>query len=67
LQEANAGPWQRLAERSGASLKIWQVDRKTATMTKENLQAVLSSKTRILVWRRSQASIDRTRCRRSRM
>jgi len=44
--EANIGPWQRLCEERGATLRIWAVDPQTLELELEDLEALLTSRTR---------------------
>jgi cysteine desulfurase family protein (TIGR01976 family) len=47
--EANSGAWRRLAEH-GIKVKEWQVDGETGSLHKEDLQALLTEKTRIVAF-----------------
>lgn len=44
--EANIGPWVRLCEDRGATLRLWQVDRDSLELELDDLQALLGDKTR---------------------
>ena len=44
--EANIGPWQRLCEERGATLRIWSVDPSSLELELKDLDALLNSRTR---------------------
>jgi len=44
--EANIGPWVRLCEDRGATLRVWQVDPDSCELELDDLQALLGEKTR---------------------
>ncbi len=44
--EANIGPWVRLCEDRGATLRVWQVDPDSLELELDDLQALLGDKTR---------------------
>ncbi|WP_434774437.1 cysteine desulfurase-like protein [Pseudomonas oryzihabitans] len=44
--EANIGPWVRLCEDHGATLRVWQVDPDSCELELDDLQALLGEKTR---------------------
>ncbi|MGV6395484.1 cysteine desulfurase-like protein [Pseudomonas caspiana] len=44
--EANIGPWQRLCEERGATLRVWSVDPSSLDLELEDLDALLNSRTR---------------------
>lgn len=44
--EANIGPWQRLCEERGATLKIWSVDAQTLELELKDLDGLLGPRTR---------------------
>lgn len=44
--EANIGPWQRLCEERGATLRVWSVDPSTLELELKDLDALLNSRTR---------------------
>ena len=46
--EANVGPWTRLAERSGATLRWWKVDPETGAQSLDDLAALLSPRTKVV-------------------
>lgn len=46
--EANIGPWQRLCEERGATLKIWSVEADSLDLELADLDALLSTHTRVL-------------------
>jgi cysteine desulfurase family protein (TIGR01976 family) len=46
--EANIGPWQRLCEERGATLKIWSVDADSLELELADLDALLSTHTRVV-------------------
>ena len=46
--EANIGPWLRLCEERGATLKIWSVDADSLELELADLDALLSTHTRVL-------------------
>ena len=49
LDQANAGPWWRLAEETGAVVKFWRVkDGPPFTTSIDDLQQLLSGKTKIV-------------------
>ncbi len=47
--EANSGAWRRLAEH-GVCIREWRVDPETGSLHREDLQALLSDKTRIVAF-----------------
>lgn len=47
--EANIGPWTRLAELTGANLVWWRIDPSTMSTSMEDLKALISPKTKLLV------------------
>ncbi|MEZ0327865.1 MAG: cysteine desulfurase-like protein [Fimbriimonas sp.] len=47
--EANAGPWERL-EKRGATIKFWKVDPQTYKLPLDELERLLTSKTRIVAF-----------------
>lgn len=50
LAQANAGPWWRLAEETGAVVKFWRVrDSPPFSTSIDDLQQLLSDKTKIVV------------------
>lgn len=44
--EANIGPWQRLCEERGATLRVWSVDPSSLELELKDLDALLNSRTR---------------------
>ena len=46
--EANRGVWQRMAERAGATLKVWEVDPQSGLLHADALAALLSPATRLV-------------------
>lgn len=46
--EANIGPWVRLCETSGATLRVWEVNRESGELELDDLQPLLSDRTRLL-------------------
>lgn len=44
--EANIGPWVRLCEHRGATLRVWQIDPDSCELELDDLQALLGEKTR---------------------
>ena len=44
--EANIGPWQRLCDERGATLRIWSVDAQTLELELKDLDALLGPRTR---------------------
>lgn len=44
--EANIGPWQRLCEARGATLRVWSVDPSSLDLELKDLDALLNSRTR---------------------
>jgi cysteine desulfurase family protein (TIGR01976 family) len=44
--EANIGPWQRLCEERGATLRVWSVDPSTLELELKDLDALLGPRTR---------------------
>lgn len=44
--EANIGPWQRLCEERGATLRVWSVDPSSLDLELKDLDALLNSRTR---------------------
>ena len=46
--EANAGPWYRAAERSGATVRVWRVDPATCETRLEHLRALVGPATRLV-------------------
>ncbi len=46
--EANIGAWERLCERTGATLKVWNINTKTAELDLESFEALLTPKTTIV-------------------
>ena len=44
--EANIGPWQRLCEERGATLRVWSVDPSSLELELHDLQALLGPRTR---------------------
>ena len=46
--EANIGAWERLCERTGATLKVWQINPQTAELDLTDFEALLSPATAIV-------------------
>lgn len=46
--EANAGPWYKLAERCGATIKVWRVDPITFESRVADLAALVTSATKLV-------------------
>lgn len=46
--EANIGAWERLCERTGAALKVWNINTKTAELDLADFESLLSPKTAIV-------------------
>jgi cysteine desulfurase family protein (TIGR01976 family) len=46
--EANIGPWVLLCETRGATLRVWEVSRETGELELDDLQGLLSDRTRLL-------------------
>ena len=46
--EANIGAWERLCKRTGATLKVWQIDPATAELNIADFEKILSSNTAIV-------------------
>lgn len=46
--EANAGPWKRLAEQVGATVKYWRVNRDSGQLELADLDALLSPRTKLI-------------------
>ncbi len=46
--EANIGAWERLCERTGATLKVWTINQDTAELELETLSSLLTSNTAIV-------------------
>jgi len=46
--ESNAGPWERLASRTGCTLKVWRIRPSTFEMHIDDLTQLLTSRTRIV-------------------
>lgn len=46
--EANVGPWVRLAEQRGATLRWWRVDPTSGAASLDELQALLNSRTKVV-------------------
>ncbi len=48
--EANAGVWRRMADRSGLVMHEWKVDPETGRLSLDDLDALLSDRTRLVVF-----------------
>ncbi|MEO1366439.1 MAG: cysteine desulfurase-like protein, partial [Acidobacteriota bacterium] len=46
--DTNIAPWERLAERTGATLKVWRLRPESMTLDVEDLGALLTERTRLL-------------------
>ena len=46
--ETNVAPWKRLAERTGATLKVWQLQPESMSLDMEDLEKLLGERTRLL-------------------
>lgn len=46
--EANIGPWQRLCEERGATLRVWSVDPSSLELELKDLDALLNARTRFV-------------------
>jgi len=46
--EANIGAWERLCERTGATLKVWQINTETAELDLKDIESLLTPKTAIV-------------------
>ena len=46
--EANAGPWYKLAERCGATIKVWRVDPETFESRVADLAALVTPATKLV-------------------
>ncbi|NQD37673.1 cysteine desulfurase-like protein [Permianibacter sp. IMCC34836] len=46
--EANAGPWKRLAEQAGASVKYWRVNPEACRLDVADLEALLTPRTKLI-------------------
>ncbi|MEM8994156.1 MAG: cysteine desulfurase-like protein [Acidobacteriota bacterium] len=46
--DTNIAPWERLAERTGATLKVWRLRPESMTLDVRDLEALLTERTRLL-------------------
>ncbi|MEM1176770.1 MAG: cysteine desulfurase-like protein [Acidobacteriota bacterium] len=46
--DTNIAPWERLAERTGAKLKVWRLRPESMTLEVEDLEALLTDRTRLV-------------------